>query len=90
MAWRDKVAQLTVGYFDDRIKSATGKEEDYLFNEVNQDWAYAEFATEIYGQIIRLVADEGLTIEKALDMIAKDKEYMDEAFRDACCCAEGL
>lgn len=88
--WRDKAASLTVGYFDSRIDEAEGEEEAYLFNEVNQDWAYAEFATEIYGSIIRLIADEGLTVEEALDKIANDKEYLDETFRGACSCAEGL
>lgn len=88
--YRDRIATLTVNYFDSRIDEAEGEEEDYLFNEVNQDWAYAEFATEIYGNIIRKIADEGKTMDEALAEIEGDEGYLDETFRAACACAEGL
>ena len=88
MTWRDGIAAKSVGYFDNRIESATGEEEDYLFNTVNQAWAYAEFATQLYGRIIELVADEGLTIEQAIVSITD--EELKEFFDLACSSAEGL
>lgn len=90
MAWREKIAQLSVGYFDNKIGEATGKEESYLYNQVNQDWAYAEFATVLYGDIIEKMADEGKTIDQVLNEIENDEEYLNETFWDACRSAEGL
>lgn len=86
MTWRDKIASLSVGYFDGRVNDAEGEEEDYLFERVDQGRAYAEFGLMLYGRLFELVADKGLTAEEALDSITEQE--LDEMFREACSCAE--
>ena len=72
--YRGKIASFVCGEFDTRMDKR--KDADYI----NEDYAFAEFTLDIYGEIIKAIVDDGKSPDDALKF---SKKYLDELF-DRC------
>ena len=79
--YRGKMATLVCNEFDHRIEHCKHDDIDY----VNQEWMFAEFTAEIYGELLERIVVKGMSPDDALRFT---KEDLDEKFEDAYDCAQ--
>lgn len=78
--YRGKMAALVCNEFDHRIDHCKHNDIDY----VNQEWMFAEFTSEIYGELLNRIVVKGMSPDDALKF---DEKTLDRIFEEAYICA---